>query len=154
MSKYDELGQYLKRQAASEIPMTFAEIEDVLGTTLPPSAYRHRPWWSNNPNNSVMTKAWLDAGYRTERVDMAAQKLVFKRAPKPAHGGMADPARNFKPAEIPMEKKQGHHPLIGSMKGTFTLVPPDKNEAPPEDPESWEALALAKLDRLLFANRE
>jgi hypothetical protein len=37
--------------------MSFREIEQVLGFPLPPAARRHRPWWSNNGNNNVMTKA-------------------------------------------------------------------------------------------------
>lgn len=60
--------------------MSFREIEGLIGATLPPVAFRHRAWWSNNPSNSVITRAWLDAGYRTERVDMGSQKLVFRRA--------------------------------------------------------------------------
>jgi hypothetical protein len=60
--------------------MSFAEIERVLGTKLPPSASVHRAWWSNNPDNNVMTKAWLEAGFQSEQVDLQARKLVFKRA--------------------------------------------------------------------------
>ena len=38
MSKYDLLGQYLKTQHVAEVPMTFAEIERVVGTGRPPAA--------------------------------------------------------------------------------------------------------------------
>ena len=79
MSKYAALGEYLKRQRGDLVPMTFAEIERVTGVKLPASANKHRPWWSNNPDNSVMTKVWLDAGYESEQVDMAKRKLVFQR---------------------------------------------------------------------------
>ena len=160
MSKYDQLGAHLRRLAADEIPMTFAEIEAVAGTALPPKAQNSRAWWSNNPSNNVMTKVWLSAGYETARVDMAARKLVFRRTvPSPSHSlasastGFMENRHMFKPEALP-EKKQGRHPLIGSMKGTFTLVPPSETEPPPEDPESWEALSLAKLDRLLFGKGE
>ncbi|HEX3675504.1 MAG TPA: hypothetical protein VHU87_14635 [Rhizomicrobium sp.] len=160
MSKYDALGEYLKKQPFGEVPMTFAEIEGVVGDNLPASAYKHRPWWSNNPSNSVMTKVWLEAGYLTERVDMSSKKLVFKRM-KPGStpastlagysgSGMADEGRAFRDEENANDKSGYRHPLIGSMKGTFTLVPPDDNEQPPDDPDSWEALSLAKFDRLLF----
>lgn len=159
-NKYEPLGGFLRKQSTSRVPMTFSEIEAVIGDRLPNSAYRHRPWWSNNPSNSVMTKVWLDAGFQTEQVDMSAQKLVFKRVQTPSqsgrsrgNAGMSDVAHEFKPAEAG-EVKSDRHPLIGSMKGTFTLVPPNENETPPEDPESWEALSLAKLDRLLFGKGE
>lgn len=58
--------------------MTFAQIERVVGRQLPASKH-HRAWWSNNASNNVMTRAWLAAGFRTERVDVAGEKLVFRR---------------------------------------------------------------------------
>jgi hypothetical protein len=60
--------------------MTFQEIERLISAPLPASAFKHRAWWSNNPSNSVITWAWLKAGYKTERVDIAAQRLIFRRS--------------------------------------------------------------------------
>ena len=160
MSKYDKLGDHLRRAVADELPMTFAEIEAAAGTPLPAKAQNSRAWWSNNPSNNVMTKVWLSAGFETAKVDMAARKLIFRRAvPRPTRLPIP-PSRGFsenhrmQEINAPAEEKQGKHPLIGSMKGTFTLVPPRETEAPPEDPDSWEALSLAKLDRLLFGKGE
>ena len=79
MSKYEPLKAFLQTASAAEVPMTFADIEQIIGKSLPPVARNHRAWWSNNPLNSVVTKAWLDAGFQTERVDMAAERLVFRR---------------------------------------------------------------------------
>jgi len=84
-SKYRPLTQHLRVQRANRVPMSFVDIERVLGTKLPPSAGAHRAWWSNNPNNNVMTKAWLAAGFQTEQVDLEARKLVFKRITPDAH---------------------------------------------------------------------
>ena len=93
--------------------MSFGQIERVIGERLPPSAHEHRAWWSNNPNNSVMTKAWLAAGFRSEQVDMQGQKLVFRRT--------ADaPGKSVQPTG---DGARGQHPLIGWMKGTFTVAP-------------------------------
>jgi hypothetical protein len=80
MTKYTPLKAFLAHSSAAEVPMRFSEIEQVIGAQLPPVAFKHRAWWSNNPSNSVMTRAWLEAGYKTERVDMGAQRLVFRRA--------------------------------------------------------------------------
>src|SRR6185437_2618499 len=63
MSKYDPLLSYLSQSDGDTVPMGFSEIEQVLGFELPPSSRRQRAWWSNNPANNVMTRAWLDAGY-------------------------------------------------------------------------------------------
>jgi len=78
-SKYEPLTSHLRAQRATRVPMSFAEIERVLGTKLPPSASSHRAFWSNNPTNNVMTKAWLEAGFQSEQVDLDGRKLVFKR---------------------------------------------------------------------------
>ncbi len=93
MSKYEPLEKFLARNTASEVTMRFSEIEHVIGAQLPPVAFKHRAWWSNNPSNSVITHAWLKAGYKTERVDMGAQRLVFRRS-SVAQGSTswADPA--------------------------------------------------------------
>jgi hypothetical protein len=84
MGKYDPLKSFLATRQTQEVPMSFHDIEELIHAPLPPVAYKHRAWWSNNPSNSVMTRAWLDAGYKTERVDMGAQKLVFRRAAEAA----------------------------------------------------------------------
>ena len=59
--------------------MTFEDIEEVIGATLPPSARNHRAWWSNNSTNSPMTLAWRAGGYESASVDMAHGKLVFRK---------------------------------------------------------------------------
>lgn len=119
MSKYAPLADYLKKQGRDRVPMTFAEIERITGAKLPPSATRHRPWWSNNPNNSVMTRVWLDAGFESGEVDMAGRKLVFKRVKgtKPA-GGEDEP----------------FHPAWGAMKGLVRIMP-GVDITQPADPE-------------------
>jgi hypothetical protein len=81
-SKYDPLGRYLAAQDRSEVAMTFSEIEKVTGVPLPEKSSRYPAWWSNNASNSTMTKVWIDAGYRTERVDIGARRLVFRRVGK------------------------------------------------------------------------
>lgn len=80
MSKYEPLTQFLSTQRAQEVPMSFSEIERVLGFRLPEKASGIRAWWSNNPSNNVMTKAWLAAGFITERVDMGSRRLVFRKS--------------------------------------------------------------------------
>jgi hypothetical protein len=78
--KYQPLETFLATRQSEEVPATFEEIERIIGAKLPNVAHTHRAWWSNNPSNNVMTKSWLAAGYKTERVDMAAGRLVFRRA--------------------------------------------------------------------------
>ena len=77
-SKYRPLTRHLRAQAGDSVRMTFGEIERVIGGKLPPSA-ASRAWCSNNPSNDVMTKAWLEAGFESEQVDLSGRKLVFRR---------------------------------------------------------------------------
>lgn len=133
MSKYDPLTRHLSSRNQTRIPMGFDELERLLGFDLPPSARKHRAWWSNNPSNSVMTKAWLAAGYQSEQVDLEAERLTFVRLNE------TSPA-----AATP--KPKGRHPLIGCMKGTVTIMPgTDLTE--PTAPD-WPDLLLEKFDRL------
>lgn len=103
-SKYQPLMAHLAAQKAARVPMSFVEIERVLGVKLPPSAGTHRAWWSNNPNNNVMTRAWLEAGFQSEQVDLEARRLVFKRATADA------------------QKSEGANKLalFGCLRGTVT----------------------------------
>lgn len=109
MSKYAPLAEYLKKQNREFVPMTFTQIEKVTGTQLPPSATKHRPWWSNNPKNSVLTKIWLDAGFESEQVDMAGRKLVFRRV------------RNVSHFAIP-NTRESIHPAFGALKGLLQII--------------------------------
>ena len=109
MSKYEPLNHYLKSQLRSHVPMTFAEIEQVLGTELPHSKM-HRAWWSNNPSNNVMTKEWLSAGYETESVDVATGRLVFRKI-----------KRAVSSHENPVSGAHKRSSIFGCMKGTLTF---------------------------------
>ncbi len=136
MSKYDPLTRHLSARRQAQVPMTFPELERMLGFPLPASARKHRAWWSNNPSNSVMTKAWLEAGYQSRDVDLEAERLVFVKL----NAVETDAGLN---AEGP----KGDHPLLGCMAGTVTIMPgTDLTE--PTAPE-WEEQLLEKFDRLL-----
>jgi hypothetical protein len=147
MSKYDKLGEYLKRQGRELIPMTFAEIERVVGTRLPKSQ-EHQAWWSNSTSNNVMTKVWLDAGYETEQVDMEGRKLVFRRVRDTAQG-MAEEKREF--VGPSPDKAPRRHPAFGALKGTFTIEPGyDVTKPAMDDAEiaEWEANLERQADMI------
>lgn len=84
MSKYEPLQTYLARQTQQETPMAFKDIERVLGFPLPPSARRHQAWWANNVGTHVNAQAWRGAGWKTSRVDLASERVVFVREGEPA----------------------------------------------------------------------
>lgn len=120
MSKYAHLGEYLKKQPGERVPMTFAQIERVIGAKLPASA-RYRAWWSNNDFNSVMTKVWKEAGFESEQVDMSGRKLVFRRIQPSSRTAASGKGKPF-------------HPLAGLLK-EVTHVPDETDLTAPADPE-------------------
>jgi hypothetical protein len=145
MSKYDPLGTFLRNRDANETPMTFAEIERVLGFSLPPKAQNHPAWWSNNPSNNTMTKVWLDAGYRTERVNVAARKLVFVRQEKKRTAPSAGPIKQEGWGSQAWPVREGHHPAYGALAGTVK-IPPGVDLTKPADPD-WGIRAYGDEDK-------
>jgi hypothetical protein len=110
--------------------MSFDEIERVIGAKLPPSATHHRAWWSNNAENNVMTKAWRDAGFESEDVDMRGRRVAFRRV-------RSEPSRDTAPPFVDVTRED-RHPLLGWMKGTLTIAE-GVDLTQPADPEWGEA---------------
>ena len=132
MSKYEALGAYLRAQKFERIPMSFGEIERILKAKLPPSK-QYRAWWSNNPSNNVMTRQWLDAGYKTTDVDPQSGRVVFQR------DGVPDLA-------------QGAPDIWERMKalnGMVTVIDPESLHRPVFDEADWDvdSFGRTKLPR-------
>jgi hypothetical protein len=147
MAKYEPLERYLRAQRADEVPMTFAEIERILGAKLPNSKF-NRAWWSNNPNNNVMTLAWRNAGYLTEKVDLKNDRVVFRRIGAQQAGSLSDEDRKHLARSNRWYGDDGvktaRHPLIGWMKGTVH-IPEGVDLTEPADPE-WGDRAWGEQD--------
>lgn len=128
MGKYAPIRSFLQKHGTETVPMTFAEIERVLGFKLPNS--KHYPaWWSNNPKNNVMTNEWLAAGYKTEHVDVEKGRLVFRKTVDLAPSPMP---------EAEDEKRRRRHPAFGALKDV-TWIAPGVDLTEPADPE-WADL--------------
>jgi hypothetical protein len=99
-SKYDPLQKFLAQAHGDEIPMRFSEIERVLGFELPASARRHPAWWSNNHGTNVAVNAWRSAGFRTSRVEIGGERVVFLREDPSAQGGASHAAPGVSEAGV------------------------------------------------------
>ena len=80
--KYQALYEYLEHRYANMVVLTFAQIEDLLGFTLPDSARVHQEWWANkDPNDTPPphSRSWTLAS-RTATPNLQAQTVVFERA--------------------------------------------------------------------------
>lgn len=129
-SKYEPLTSYLRAQRGNQIRMSFAEIERVIGLKLPPSADTHRAWWSNNPSNNVMTKAWLEAGFESEQVDLSSRKLVFRRLPGARTSSPTNPVPSSGSHDLAPDKLA----LFGWLQGTI-VIGSNVDLTEPADPE-------------------
>ncbi len=80
--KYAPLFRHLSRLDSREWRTSFAELERILGFTLPDSARIHRPWWANQKSGAGHSHAlaWQAAGWKTRAVDLQAETLAFDRA--------------------------------------------------------------------------
>lgn len=78
--KYDPLRRYLRFRAAftSVVRLSFARIDGIIGDNLPMTAFRNKKWWSG-PSSSAHVKAWLDAGWRIQEVDLGEGYVVFRK---------------------------------------------------------------------------
>jgi hypothetical protein len=80
--KYLLLYNYLENRYANTVVLTFGEIEDLLGFTLPDQARQHKEWWTDRDLNvagSNYSDSWLLAS-RTAMPNLLAQTVVFERA--------------------------------------------------------------------------
>lgn len=91
MSKYSPLKKHLGSGKMTRWRAAFSDVEAVLGFPLPRSAYAYPAWWSNDPTGHSHSRAWLDAGWKTEAVDLQNQQVTFRKADrdKPARGRRA-----------------------------------------------------------------
>lgn len=124
MGKYDKLGAYLAASKANVVHLRFDEIEAIIGAQLPASK-SYAAWWSNNPWNNVMTKAWLAAGFKSSRVDVDRGRIDFVRTRRT----VPTPAATEDDHEPPIIS-----PLFGFMKGT-TIIAPGVDLTAPADPD-------------------
>ena len=77
--KYEPLYRHLCDQSGREWSASFAEIEKVLGFSLPKSAHNYNAWWANNEQMHSHARAWLVAGWQTFDVNLTGKRVGFRR---------------------------------------------------------------------------
>jgi hypothetical protein len=78
VGKFRALWAWLRDQPGAELPVTFDEIEEVIGTPLPRSCRRHPAHWSSYEGSAV-ARAIQDAGWTATKVNLGQQRLVLVR---------------------------------------------------------------------------
>ena len=80
--KYYPLQQYLTNLSTSkrDVTLSFLHIEKIINGKLPPSAFNHRAWWSNEQNGQHShAHAWMNAGWKVDTVDQRQKWVRFHR---------------------------------------------------------------------------
>ena len=67
-----------KSDISNDRTLSFEKIEMILGFKLPKSAYKYSAWWSNHIGSHTQAHSWIDAGYKTQSVELGNQ-IVFRR---------------------------------------------------------------------------
>jgi hypothetical protein len=114
--RYEPLKTYLSSVPGPVVVLTYAEIENLLGRKLPPTAYGDswRQWWANTETHS-QALAWLRAGWRVTRPDFANKRVEFRRqADKavPANGAFGE----MIPTEAPASDAESRVGIVVSRE--------------------------------------
>ena len=79
--KYKLLEDFMRKapKHVTNITLSFEQIELIIRTSLPRSAYKYRQWWENQKNNikRPQAKAWMDAGFKVDKVDLHGGLVKF-----------------------------------------------------------------------------
>ena len=80
--KYTPLENYLRNLPESQqvITLSFEQIERIINSTLPPSAYGYQQWWDHETEgNHVNKRAWANAGWKVKSVDFKRKQATLVR---------------------------------------------------------------------------
>ena len=79
--KYLLLYKYLENRYAETVVLTFAEIEDLLGFTLPDQARLHQEWWTDadiNVARPTYSDSWILASRTATPPKMANMTAMIR----------------------------------------------------------------------------
>ena len=79
--EYRVLYTYLRDRFSDRLVLTFGQIEDLLGFSLPVAARVERGWWGTThpgADRSKQSEAWTLA-HRTASVNLRAEYVTFER---------------------------------------------------------------------------
>ncbi len=80
--KYTPLENYLRDlpESQREVSLSFQQIEKILNAQLPSSAYEDHRWWEHETEGNHLTKrAWANAGWKIESLDVNKKRVKLIR---------------------------------------------------------------------------
>lgn len=77
-TKYRKLTEFLLSSDEMRIRLTYPQIEEILGFSLPDTAKKYmRSYWANTETHSY-SSSWMAIGYRA-RVDVDNEIVIFEK---------------------------------------------------------------------------
>ena len=77
-SKYKALSEFLYESWEKKIELSYEQLEDILGFSLPASAHNlPQSYWANTEYHTY-AKSWLALGYKA-KVKVASKSVMFER---------------------------------------------------------------------------
>ena len=79
--EYELLYRYLENRFADTVVLTFAQVETLLGFTLPALARLSADWWAGPEADAMpssQSRSWVEAS-RTATANLRAQSVKFER---------------------------------------------------------------------------
>lgn len=76
--KFSEIKKYLESCGKSKISLTFAEVENIIGTELCRSAYTYSVYWKPSKTHT-MANTIVAAGYEVISVDLTSKKIDLEK---------------------------------------------------------------------------
>jgi hypothetical protein len=77
---YSPLYQFLTTRFADRVVLTFAEIEDLIGFTLPTAARNKADWWTTAETEIGLHRPSWALAQRTASPNLGARTVLFERA--------------------------------------------------------------------------
>jgi len=80
MAKYEPLERHLLGlDRIVEHTLSFAQVEQILGCPLPPSARTYQAWWANQRGaGHTQAHSWMGAGWHTGDLDLKSKRVTFR----------------------------------------------------------------------------
>ena len=77
-NKFDALSTYLYKNGKQNITLSFADIENIIGTDLCKSAYNYQAYWNPSPTH-ILPNTIVASGYKITAVNLLAKEIMLEK---------------------------------------------------------------------------
>ncbi len=81
-SKYASFSEFLSSYNGDSLRISFKEIEKIINSKLPNTAYVHDEWWANTYYQPFM-KAILKSGWKQRKIERFIEFVEFEKVYDP-----------------------------------------------------------------------